>query len=242
MHPFSYIHYLGMANQKILVVNPNSSQSVTDNLKNLIEPQYGFQVDFYTGPPSAPAEIDGPESAHQSAKACLPELEPLLKDYDAMLIGCYSNHPLIADLKKADMSKNILGIFQASLLYSLTHTPSVKFAILTSTKSWEKVLDESMLDFFYGPDSNVKQLPTFAVPTKAANVSVLELGNPEKFEKLKRKVQELVDQGVRVILLGCAGLSGLDQKFAHIFPDVKFVDSVKVGVYLLYGLVGFDSI
>lgn len=231
---------------KLLVVNPNSSKSMTDALKPLIKPIPSFEIDYYTGPPSSPPEIDGYETSKQSTEACFPELKDKVADYDGILIACYSDHPLIYKLKEIT-SKPILGIFQSTILYSLTYTPTNKFAILTSNHEWEKILDLSLYEFFNGRldkghyDDDIKsKLPQFAIPTLASNVNVLELKDPAKFKKLQGKVDHLVDQGAKLILLGCAGLSGLDEKFGPLYPDIIFVDSVKVGIQLLVALVNFE--
>ncbi|OWB57271.1 isomerase activity protein [[Candida] boidinii] len=251
--------------KSLLIINPNSSKSVTDNLETIVSPIPGFTFEYFTGPPESPKEIDGSETAHQSTEACLPVLkEKYLDRFDGYLVCCYSDHPLIYELRKL-VKVPVLGIFQATVLYSLGYCDiNNKFAILTSTNSWEKILDDSLKDFFYGTEkvggesvtatgswydyfysfifgSSSRSLPLFALPTVAANVDVLELQDPKKFEELKGKVQKLVDEGAKIILLGCAGLSGLDKKFKHVFPGIKFVDSVAVGVELLAAYSRFDS-
>ncbi|CDK29701.1 unnamed protein product [Kuraishia capsulata CBS 1993] len=262
-----------MTAKTLLIINPNSSKSVTDNLEQILKPIPEIEFQFFTGPSSAPPEIDGPETSHQSTEACFPILkEKYLGRFDGYLVCCYSDHPLIYKLREVT-TKPVLGIFQATMLYSLAYAGSAyKFAILTSTSSWEKILDDAILDFLYGPSGkrlnfsslpllgylqdplstaanyilnlftdSSRSLPSFCLPTVAANVNVLELRDPAKFEGLKKKVQKLVDEGAKIILLGCAGLSGLDVQFKDVFPGIKFVDSVAVGVELLSGLARFDS-
>lgn len=217
---------------------------MTDALKPLIPEIHGFSIDYYTGPPSSPPEIDGYETSRQSTEACFPELKELVDKYDGFLIACYSDHPLIYRLKLI-CSKTVLGIFQSTVLYSLTYTPMNKFAILTSNHEWEKILDKSLYEFFNGKTDEEldfkSHLPKFAIPTLASNVNVLELKDPAKFKKLQGKVDSLVEKGAKLILLGCAGLSGLDEKFGPFYPEVIFVDSVKVGVQLIISLINFES-
>lgn len=224
---------LRMTKHNLLIVNPNSSQSVTDNLKQLLPAPPSTKLSFYTGPASAPPEIDGPETSRQSTEACLPDLlaHYVVNGYDGYLICCYSDHPLIYELRK-HTDKPVMGIFQASVTYAMTKSPE-KFGILTSTSSWEKILDEAVEDFF-----GVK-IPLFT-GTVASNVEVLKLGDPKYFNELVTKARICVDAGAKTILLGCAGLSGLEDKLQAEFDGVRFIDSVKIGSELLNSLVRFD--
>lgn len=218
----------------LLIINPNSSKSVTDNLEFILTAPPHTTLTFYTGPPNAPPEIIDYETSLSSANACFPELrDSYINKYDGFLVCCFSDHPLIYMLREIT-DKPIFGIFQASLTYSLTQSPS-KFGILTSTKSWESILDNSTDDFFGG-----YRCPLFQ-GTVASEVDVLKLSDPTYFSKLVEKAKVLSGRESRIILLGCAGLSGLESKLEKEIPGVKFIDSVKIGVELLNALVRFTS-
>ena len=220
---------------KLLIINPNSSQSVTDNLKSLLPVPPATELEFYTGPPDAPPEIDGPETSKKSTEVCLPDLlKHYVDDYSGYLVCCYSDHPLIYELRK-HTAKPVLGIFQASVTYALTQSPD-KFDILTSTSSWEKILDDAVYHLFGGAN-----VPLFT-GTVASNVEVLKLGDPKYFKKLVERARICVDSGAKTVLLGCAGLSGLEAKLEAEFDGVKFIDSVKIGAELLNSLVRFNSL
>ncbi|KAG7700626.1 hypothetical protein KL930_002190 [Ogataea haglerorum] len=180
---------------KLLIINPNSSQSITDNLITVVRPIPEFQFDFFTGPPSAPSSINNSHDGKVSAKACLGKLKSDLAylEYDGYLVCCYSDHPLVGDLREL-VSVPVMGIFQASLLYSLNYaTEATKVGILTSNKSWEQILDNSLLDFF---DS--RNLPKFMTPTLAADVDVLRLTDPENYAKIKKKIGVLIAQNAKI--------------------------------------------
>lgn len=218
---------------RFLIINPNSSQSVTDNLKDILPTPPATHLTFYTGPPNAPPEIDGPETSRESTEACLPDLLAHHVDhYDGYLVCCYSDHPLIYELRK-HTSKPVLGIFQATVTYAVTKSPE-KFGILTSTGSWEPILDIAVDDFFGA------KVPLFT-GTVASNIEVLKLSDPKYFKELVARARICVDAGAKTVLLGCAGLSGLEGKLEAEFPGVRFIDSVKIGSELLNALVRFDT-
>ncbi|KAH3665664.1 hypothetical protein OGAPHI_003852 [Ogataea philodendri] len=212
---------------KLLLINPNSSKSITDNLQTVLKPIPGIEFHFFTGPPESPPSINNSAEGLISAAACLAKLQqdPQLLQYDGYLICCYSDHPLVGQLRNL-VKVPIMGIFQASLLYSLNYTTNnSKVGILTSNRSWEEILDQSLLDFF-----GTATLPKFIVPTLAADVDVLKLTDPDNYAKLQHKIRYLISQDAKIILLGCAGLSSLDWKFKQDFPDTVFaVDASLAG-------------
>ncbi|GME83501.1 unnamed protein product [Ambrosiozyma monospora] len=238
--------------KRILIINPNSSESMTQGLSTLITtPPSGFQLEFFTAPPTAPPSINNSEEGLLSCQECLKELKskPIkYLEYDGYLVGCYSDHPLVYELRKLVGTKaQVMGIFQASVLYSLNSASEEnKVAILTSGKDWEPILDEAVYRFFNGKGAVEKKtysesLPPIFIPTLAAGVDVLKLADPDNYNILKNKVNQLIAQNASTILLGCAGLATLDGKLSSDFPNVTFVDSVKAGIELLVAYIRFQS-
>lgn len=226
----------------LLVVNPNSSEKVTTNLEKILVAPPGVDLTFYTAPSSAPKEIDGNHTSILSEHSVLPDL--LAKDvaskYDGFLICCYSDHPLIYSFGK-HTKKPILGIMQATLLYSLLNPSVNKLFILTSVDEWELILDNAITSFIGTTEFPAKKFQK----TKALNVSVLNLSDPNEFAKIYNKVKKFLDEyandSIDCVLLGCAGMAGLDSKLTEAFPGIQFIDSVKIGVELLTGLVRFNK-
>lgn len=227
----------------ILVINPNSSVKVTSDMKSLLPEIPQFSYDFYTAPESAPKEIDGEQTSILSESVVFPDL--LTKDlfhYDAYLVCCYSDHPLIYSISR-HVDKPCMGIMQGTLLYSLSNLRFRKLMILTSFKSWEPLLDKAIIDFFgtgQFPESKMAK-------TQSLNINVLNLNKPDNFNQITDIVDNILSdqqsQGHKIdcILLGCAGMAGLDTKLANVFPQVKFVDSVRVSTELLSSIVRFEN-
>lgn len=228
----------------LLVINPNSSKSVTENLQNILVAPPEVTLHFYTAPAEAPKEISGTETSNLSAKVALPDLLELQKahSYDGFLVGCYSNHPLIESLAK-HTKKPTLGIMQATLLYSILNPSVSKLFILTSYAEWEPLLDALVCDIVgnapgHYPSQKFQK-------SKGLNVSVVSLADPAEYAKIENRVTEILngeykDDAIDCILLGCAGMAGLDTKLAESFPHIQFIDCLKVGVELLTSLVRFN--
>ncbi|KAE8391007.1 hypothetical protein ETB97_001397 [Aspergillus alliaceus] len=113
---------------KILIINPNTSTTMTDALRPIVEELAYIEVqfDYFTAPSDKSVtledgrtingvkSINSGEDSVTSALYCRPFLEPHLPNYDAFLVACYSAHPLvgmlkesIAKLEEADMVANL---------------------------------------------------------------------------------------------------------------------------------------
>lgn len=219
---------------RILIINPNSSQKVTNDIKSVISSDT-IDFEFYTAPSSAPAEIDNDDTAKLSESVVLPDLLAghYLERFDGFLVGCFSNHPLIQSLKK-HTSKPIMGIMQACLTYHLVN--NYTSIIITSFKSWEPLLDDAIRQFY-----RTKEIPENIRPTKSFDINVGNLNSPEVFEEIVDKTKEIIGDDIECVLLGCAGMAGLDEKLLERFRGVVFVDSVKIGVEVLVSLVRFEK-
>ncbi|CUM67939.1 uncharacterized protein PRCAT00005652001 [Priceomyces carsonii] len=232
-----------MTKTSVFIINPNSSESVTNNLKNVLVMSPNVEYNFYTAPPEAPKEISGHKSSLESERIVLPDLlkKGVLDKYDGFLVCCYSDHPLIHSLGQRTR-KPVLGIMQATLTYSLLSSLVNKLFILTSFSDWEPLLDQGIIDYV---GSDRFPLGKFQ-KTKALNISVLDLSDPKEFAKIRERVNyflnvEYAKEKINCVLLGCAGMAGLDSKLSESFPNVLFIDSVKVGVDLLVTLIKFNS-
>ncbi|ODQ78051.1 hypothetical protein BABINDRAFT_92199 [Babjeviella inositovora NRRL Y-12698] len=224
--------------RSVCVINPNSSVSMTENLQVLLLPmakECHLELAFFTAPEPAPKEIDGLETSRLSTEVCLPVLLPLLDAYDGFLVGCYSDHPLIYELQRRT-DKPVLGIFQASLIAGVGMLEKAqKMVILTSNNEWERILDDS-LDSVFQVDPQLVGHRNVILPTKALGINVLSLSDPHVYGQIKAKVRDLLTATeATCILLGCAGMSGLDLKLKQEpeFAGVHFVDSVRAGIQLL---------
>lgn len=216
---------------------------------HILDPAPDFTYKFFTGPSSpadtqtesspntvaplyAPAQIDSYTTGITSAAACLPLLLPMLDAHDAFLVACYSDHPLVHMLREHAGTKPVLGIFHASVLHALAL--GRKFAVVTTAKVWEKLLDDAVL-------AMLGSLYNYA-GTLSTGLGVLELHElPGEIvtAKLAECAKQAVEQnGAKALVLGCAGLSGLEEAIrGAVGPDIPIIDSVVAGTEILVGLV-----
>ncbi|KAK7452123.1 Protein dcg1 [Stygiomarasmius scandens] len=289
---------------KILVINPNTTHSMTASLQPpidaLLSHHKNVSCDFFTAPPiSTPSSnnapdtlalasgaipsINSPADANASATYCFPFLRSKIPEYDAFLVACYSEHPLVQMLVEevqnqdrnagiASSKKFVIGIFEASVITSLgmlaqfPSSPSSdedpasqcvpSFGIVSTGKIWEEALS-SAVHTFLGTrssilsDSNPVELKRFAgVETTGLTATELhDLPADEIRSKMSDAAARLVlsdaRKKVRVICLGCAGMTRLEgavrEGVVRALGDeeareVMIVDGVLAGVNWLIGV------
>lgn len=223
-----------MTTPSILIINPNSSKSVTENLKQILQPPSDITYSFFTAPEESPAQVDSWTTEIESASACIKALEPLLSEHDGFLVGCYGDHPLIYLLRERT-SKPVLGIFQATVLQSLAYGTG-KFAVVTTAKRWEEALDHGVLSLL-GSYHNY-------AGTFSTGLGVLELHTAEESlvkQRIEEATQKALDKGARILILGCAGMSGMEEIVsAQAGENVRVMDAVVAGCEMIVGMVRGD--
>ena len=81
-------------NVALLVINPNSTASVTDGLRAILPPPPGATLEFYTAPRNAPPAISDATTGVLSAAACFTDLTAngALDKYDGFLVCCCASY------------------------------------------------------------------------------------------------------------------------------------------------------
>lgn len=241
--------------RKILFINPNSSQSITTNLEPLIPVTPGFEIEFYTGPKdAAPAQIDSLTTGILSAAACYSDLRARGKlDFVAAgisgyVVGCYSDHQLVGMLREhfaaaaataADVPAvvPVVGIFQASVVQALAL--GRRFAILTTALAWEDMLDAAVYNFLGAATRDHSYVGTYS--TGLGVLEIHALAHDEVVARLVACAERAVARGATALVLGCAGLSGLDTAIKQaVGKHIVVIDSVVAGIEVTKGLIASD--
>jgi allantoin racemase len=225
---------------KILVVNPNTSESMTKHIKKELDPIKRRDTELTvvcaeTGPETI-------ESAYEEAFAIPPTLNWVKRanqqGYDAVVIACFSDPGLEA--AKEISTIPVIGIGEAT--YHMAAMLGAKFTIMTIRKEYIPAVREQV---------HKRGLDYYLASVKDLGLSVSETdAHPEKTKKrvLDFAKQAVEEDGAEVIILGCAGMSGyapeiekklgakvLDPtavalKIAEAMVDLKLVHS-KVGLF-----------
>lgn len=240
--------------RSILIIQPNSTKSMTDALKPLVDSLHFSETEHaYFTAPSGPSSINNEDDASESVTHCLPTLTQNhhLTTHSAFLVACYSPHPLVSvlqdhpDILGSKTYKPVTGIFEASISTSLSLLRHGQiFGIVSTGKVWEEILTDAV-EKYLGASGSGK----FAgVETTGLNATDLHDAPQDEVERrMKDAVKRLLGKGdVGAICLGCAGMAGMDSWVREACVEelgekdggrVRIVDGVVAGVAWLEGVM-----
>ncbi|KAI1643948.1 Asp/Glu/hydantoin racemase [Daldinia loculata] len=251
---------------KILVLNPNSSEAMTDGMNTVIgsiDLPYSTEIHTYTGPEGAPASINDGKDLEESTTAVLKDLEtsyPNGVDYDGVVIACYSVHPLVSAMQHdhTECPNVVTGIFEASILAALSVLAyGEAWGIITTGKFWEEHLATGVGNFLGAETrSPGTENSKFAgVESTGLNASDFHLGVDPSIvrQKLKEATKRLLSKGrVRCVVMGCAGMAGLEdiireaaneekgEEFAY--SQLHVVDGIRAAIMQLEHTIKYQRL
>jgi allantoin racemase len=212
---------------KIMVINPNTSQSMTDHLRQELEriKRRGTELTVVCAE-RGPETI---ESAYDEAYATPPTLDLVKKanreGYDAVILACFSDPGLEAAKEISGIP--VIGIEESSL--HIAAMLGAKFTIVTPRK--ERIPARRA-------HVHLRGLDYFLASVKSLDLSVAE--TDAEPEKTKRRVLEVakqaVEDGAEVILLGCAGMAGYAPEIESKL-NIKVIDPSAVALKVAEALI-----
>lgn len=219
---------------KILVVNPNTSAKMTETIaQSAHSASQPLKIECTTvccdkGVASVEGAFDDAVSTYWTLEKVL----PLISQYDAVLISCFSNHGSVCALREAT-SKPVMHIMEAAILQAIPM--GAKYSIITGSEQWRLLLEEGV---------RCIGLHEKCASVKAVDMTSLETVNLDKDEIVKRILdtsrRAIRDDKAEVIILGCAGLAGLQEIISDQLK-VPVLDPVKSGVCVLANILAQES-
>src|ERR1700712_5427918 len=214
-----------MATTKILIVNPNTTASMTATIAAAARAvaAAGTEISAVTSS-MGPASIEG---FYDEAFAVPGLIQALLgaPDADAGIIACFDDTGLDAARSVAPFP--VVGICEAALLTA--GQLAKRIAVVTTLPRSIVPLEELVRRYGFAERAHVT----------ACNVAVLDLEKPGSgaAEKLDAEISRALDKGAEAIVLGCAGMADLAAKLSQKF-GVPVVDGVAAAVKQAEALVG----
>ena len=206
-----------MSATKILIVNPNTTASMTGTIaaaaRAVAAP--GTEISAVTSP-MGPASIEG---FYDEAFAIPGLIQALLQspDADAGIIACFDDTGL--DAARSVARFPVVGICEAALVTA--GQIAKRIAVITTLPRSIVPLEELVRRYGFAERARVA----------ACNVAVLDLEKPGSgaAEKLDAEIIRALEQGAEAIVLGCAGMADLAAALSKKF-DVPVVDGVAAAV------------
>jgi allantoin racemase len=213
---------------KILVINPNTSESMTQHIREELNRIKRHDTDL-----TVVCVENGPEtieSADDEALAVPPTLD-LVKEanqehYDAIILACFSDPGL--EQAKEISTIPVFGIGESS--FHMAAMLGAKFSIMTTQQERIPAKTEHV---------RRRGLDHFLASVRSLDLSVAETdNNPEKtkarvFEEARKAAEE---DGAEVIILGCAGMAGYAPEIESKL-NTKVLDPTAVALKLAEAMV-----
>ncbi len=222
---------LNRKKKKFMVINPNTGKAMTNQIEESLQGLLTEEVELevvtnIAGPVSIEGHIDEVLSSYYILKMIAQKQE----ECDGYLIACFSNHPSIAMLRELT-GKPVVGIAEAAC--HMAAMIGNKFGIVTTSHKWVPMLQEAV--------------ECFGMRDKCAGVWSTGLSVDELHQHSREQVEDAIlntgkqalSYGAEAICLGCAGMSGLQERIEKELK-VPVVDSCKAGLMMLYSLCNLN--
>ena len=212
---------------RIKVINPNTSQEMTENIGNIAD-QYTHADTEITAvsPAKGPLSI---ESYYDDYLAVPGLVEEIIKDadnYDAFVNACWGDPGLDACREVTD--RPVVGIAEGSMY--VANMLGANFAVATILPRAEEFITDAV---------RKAGLMDKCVAVRCTPLTVMDTENTRKaaaealLDASKKAIEE---DGAEAVCLGCAGMGGLDGILEEDLP-VPVVDSVGAGAVLAESIV-----
>ena len=211
---------------RILVINPNTTQAMTDEIHRVARSAARPGTEVQTVQPEAgPRSIEGNADEVLAAYHTLDLVAGTRGKYDAYVIACFGD-PALAACREVS-SVPVIGIAEAS--FHMASLVAYKWSVVTVLPRVKPLLEELV---------RRDGMEMRCASIRCTPLTVLEI--EEDIERTKRMMveegrQAIAQDGAEAILLGCAGLGPLD-KWMQEQLGVPVLDGVACAVKLAEGL------
>jgi allantoin racemase len=215
-----------MISRSVLVINPNSSPSVTEAIGCAAASIRLPGVEFVTKQlDSGPAVIESDEEHQQAAEALVESIVALAMGHNCVIIACHGDPGLVK--ARQAVSVPVLGIGETSMLAAAAATRS--FGVLT-----------------LGPDvvpRKWRQLRATGIQNRCIAVEPTETGVLHAMNKnvdltpYVMAARSAIAKGADVLVLGCAGMVSVHERLTEVV-DTPVVEPVLAACLTAAGLLG----
>jgi Asp/Glu/hydantoin racemase len=205
------------ARPRILLVNGNSSQAVTDRMATLATAA-APQLDFipYT-PQGGPAYVSTPADFALAAQKIIETIASASRDFepDGCIIACFGEPGLLEVRKRFNFP--IVGMAEASMLTAMQLGGN--FAIVTLGEHWPAMLYDLVR--------------VYGVEDRCIGIELVE-GTPIELMSDPKRAAELVTAvarkcGAPIVIIGGAALTGLATAIGPL-PKILLVDCLQASI------------
>ncbi len=220
-----------MRQTHILVINPNTTASMTEKIAVAARAAAGPSCRITAiNPRQGPAAIQGPADGEAALPGLFDLFDQSLQDDPsicAVIIACFDDTGLFE--LKAKSPVPVIGIGEAA--YHVASAAALKFSVVTTLSVSVPVLEQNLIQI---------GLASRCAKVRASDVPVLELEDPESNarQRIEKEIETALQQDCAgAIALGCAGMADLASDLTAKF-QVPVIDGVASAVRLAKAVLG----
>ena len=212
---------------RLLVVNPNSTASMTEKIGAAARAAASPGTEIVAvNPPAGPVSIEGYYDEAMSVPGLLKVIQTVTAA-DAIVIACFDDTGL--DAARCLTDRPVIGIGEAA--YHFASMLANKFSVVTTLARSVPALEHNLQK--YG-------LATRCARVRSSEVAVLELEHPGSDARTRISAEigrALAEDRAEAVVLGCAGMADLAGRLSaeHGLP---VLDGVSCAVRLAEAMVG----
>lgn len=209
--------------RKLLVINPNTSESVSALLHAHAMRLAGASAQVHTvtarfGAPYIACEASYAVAGHALLDAWAAATAEGQTPVDAVLIGCFGDPGLLA-LRETSRAP-VTGLAEAAFVEAARYGP---FGVVTGGARWKPMLTRLAQNLGFASS-------LAGIHTVAPSGAQLAADPAGAIALLAQAVREITQStGARAVIIGGAGLAGMAAKLQALV-DVPLIDSVAAGV------------
>ncbi|SMO95006.1 aspartate/glutamate racemase family protein [Paracoccus laeviglucosivorans] len=214
---------------KIAVINPNSTQSMTDKIAASARAVagHGVEIEGRTGH-GAPASIEG----HHDEVMCAPHLlrevrEAVEGGADAIVVACFDD-PAIGACREISTGP-VIGICEAGV--KAASMIATSFSVVTTLPRSVPVIEELVRR--YGLEHQCRKVRSAEIPVLALE----EEGSNAAALVQAEITRAIAEDKCEAIVLGCAGMADLAQELSR-KNGLPVIDGVAIATKMAEALVG----
>ncbi len=214
---------------KILVVNPNSTSSMTQKIEDAANSVCSEHTTIIaTNPTNSPASIEGHYDEVMSAKGLINQIAwGESEQVDGFLVACFDD-PAIGACREVATGP-VMGMCEAAMIAA--SIVATRFSVVTSLARSVPIIED--LADHYGMHRRCRRVRASDLPVLA-----LEEDPENSYRQILAEIRQSVEKDqVEAVILGCAGMADLTQQLSE-DTGVPVIDGVVAGVKILEGLIG----
>ncbi|MFX1507741.1 MAG: aspartate/glutamate racemase family protein [Promethearchaeota archaeon] len=208
---------------RILIINPNSDPAMTEAIQktanSFISENYEVKCKLT---PGAPKFIETYEDELQAAPGMI-QLIREGEDFDAFIVACHDDPNL--DAIKEITTKPVIGIGEASM--KMASMLGHRFSVVSTSKHSIPIKEELVRKY---------HLQNVLASVKAPDEDMKKYNEERMYLEVAKLAVE--KDMAEVIVLGCAGMTGLD-KYLQKALNVPVLDGVVCALIITMGLLKY---